>query len=343
MKRIINNIVFCIFFIFYSFPQKDYKQNSKFSNYTKNLECISFMKEMVAKHQFKQSQLKNIFSKINKVAIKKVKKKVNNQPELKLLYRNYKKRFLNKKLLNLGLQFSKKNFTLLKKVEKKYKIDWSILVAILAIESKFGRDQGKYRVIDSLTYLAFGKNRRKKFYRKELKYFLLISKQRKTKITDIKGSFTGALGMPQFMPSSYYYYGIDFNKNNDKNLFFEIEDVLGSIAHYLKKGNWQFQQPIAKKGSLTSLNIGEKFSNYKKYSQIKSQGLTFQNKEDLKYSNKKIKPIVIIDKKAEFWLTFKNFYVLKTYNRSNLYAMAVFQYAERVKKLYLNNYKMEKN
>lgn len=331
---------FTFFYFIFSQPRiKSLKKkiNNNFSNYTKNKECQIFIKEMSTEYKFKPQDLKKIFGKINKITIKKVKKKVNNQPELTLLYRHYKKRFINSLLIKKGVSFSKKNFSLLKKVEQKYKVDWHILVAILAIESKFGNDKGKYKVIDSLTYLAFGDNRRKKFYRKELKYFLLISRNIKEKITNLKGSFTGALGMPQFMPSSYYHSAVDFNKNGTKDLFFELEDVLGSIANYLKKGNWQFLKPIAVKAKLPSLNIGRKYSNYLDYSKIKSTGLIVEEKKNIKLSNQKIKPIIIIDKKPQFWLTFKNFYVIKTYNRSNLYAMAVFEYAMLLKKSFLKN------
>jgi membrane-bound lytic murein transglycosylase B len=187
-------------------------------------------------------------------------------------------------------------------------------------------------VFDSLVTLAFDYPRRAKFFMRELEEFLLLSKEQGFEARSLRGSYAGAMGMPQFISSSYRSYAIDFDDDGQTNLFDSIPDIAGSVANYFVRHGWQRDGRVARplvvgeNNSVDSLEPGVK-TDYK-WAQLKQNGLTSQ----FDISEETPVALVRLQQKdhPEYWAGFQNFYVITRYNHSELYAMAVYQLAKLI-------------
>ncbi len=197
-------------------------------------------------------------------------------------------------------------------------------------------NRGKFPVFDTLTTLAFEKNRRQRFYRSELKEFLLMTRREKVNPKNVMGSYAGAIGLGQFMPSNYKTFVVDFNKDGKKQMN-HPSDAIGSIAYYLKRHKWKKDEPIATRVSYPGTRYHGKKTGYKhKYNRASLKGIT--PKKKFNYNDK----VHLIKLKRtsydELWYGTKNFYTITRYNHSSYYAMAVHQLAERIKSKYQKTY-----
>ncbi|MEA3553177.1 MAG: lytic murein transglycosylase B [Campylobacterota bacterium] len=308
-------------------------------DYNQNKETIKFINMMVKKHNYKPSYLKKLFSNVQKqitplniVSGKKVKvtKEMKKRYPLHGAWDRYVKYKVNKKRIGQGVSFLKKYRTTFNIVEKKYGIPAEYIVAIIGIESAYGGNVGKFPVFDTLTTLAFEKNRRNKFFKKQLKEFIRLSYKQKFNPKNVMGSYTGAIGLGQFMPSNYEAYGIDFNKDGRVSLQ-HPQDAIASIANYLKENGWR-------KGEEVATRVSYKGTRFKKY---KTGYNTKYDRNDLKGIAPKFKSwrysgkvrLIKLSKKSydELWYAAKNFYVITRYNHSAYYAMSVHQLAKEIK------------
>lgn len=307
-------------------------------NYLKKSEVNVFIEKMHKNNGFEKQALEKLFSKVTIQEVplsyyKKSKKKDFESDGKKGSWDRYSKRFLSSKRVNLALEFIKQNNEVLKKAYKKYGVEPHYITAILGIESYFGKHKGGYLVFDTLATLAFEKNRRNSFFKKELEEFLVFAKKNSLDIKKIKGSFAGAIGAAQFMPSSINSAAIDFNNNKIVSLD-EIEDSIGSIANYLSKSGWQKGLKVAIRVSYE----GKRFNSLKtgfKYKYNRKELKKIVPKYGRFIYNKKVH-LIKLDKEKydELWYGTKNFYVITRYNRSDYYAMAVHQLALKIKEAY---------
>jgi len=210
-------------------------------------------------------------------------------------------------------------------------------VAIIGIETSYGKKTGDFLIIQSLATLAFDYPRRSAFFREELAHFLLLAKEGALDANTTKGSFAGAIGIPQFMPSSYRRFAVDFKKKGKRDLLHDVGDVIGSIANYLNLHGWQRNGPIANKATVS----GKAYQTIAK-NKVTKPHLTMQ--QLARYSIKLQKPQALRDKtqKAnlmvlerskdfkEYWIGFQNFYVITRYNHSIHYAMAVYHLSQHI-------------
>ena len=310
------------------------RNNNEVVDYRNNAKCKVFIQQMVRKHQFDKKELQQLFSRINKRKKKKVLKSIKKPAEKVLKWSSYQNLFLNEKLYTLGEEFYAKYHKVLKSAERKYGVDYEIIMAIIAIESGFGINKGKFNILDTLSILSFGKKiRRQKFYTKELESFLILSRNNEEDPRFTKGSYSGALGIVQFIPSSALYYAVDFDGDKKIDLINNFHDAIGSTANYLKKCGWRLNEIIATEGKLSAAKKEKGFTPYLNLSQIKKMGVT-PKKTLPKYLNNHRSRLVVLQgkKRVEYWLTFRNYYVITRYNRSDLYAMSVFHYAKEIKK-----------
>ncbi|RLA08193.1 MAG: lytic murein transglycosylase B [Gammaproteobacteria bacterium] len=275
-------------------------------------------------------ELNQIFSKVEiKTRILKIFQRT---PEGHMTWEKYRKIFITNDKIEKGAIFYQKNYKTLKKAEKKYGVPAHIITAILGVETRYGENMGSYRVIDALTTLALYHPRRTVFFKKELiSYFKLVKKQ-KLPLFDTYGSYAGAMGLGQFMPSSYAMYAVDFDNDGISNIISNKKDSIGSIANYFKRHKWTTGKKIA-------IKLDKKID--KKYivnrarrpkldlKKLIEAGIDVQklNLKDGKYA---IHSYDITPKKDEYWLSFPNFYVITRYNHSIRYAMAVFQLSEEI-------------
>ncbi len=281
-----------------------------------------FAQLMIAKKGFTSAELADIFKDIK---IKSVSQATNQFHFKSKSWQSYRRLHVNEQRVLQGVDFWNKYQDALTKAEKTFGVPASIIVATIGMESKYGQKNGNARVLDSLTNFAFdSSNPRSEFFRNELAEFLLLCREQHLDTKKVMGSYAGAIGQPQFMPSSYRRYAINFSGNSSINLSENIVDVIGSVANYYKKNGWRENRPVAVPASMSGGQFQFSLLHPKPISvtELLSNGLitetVFQNK------NHKFAELQS-GYQNEYWFLYKNFDVIKRYNNSAFYAMAVYQ------------------
>ncbi len=293
-----------------------------------------FINEMVSEHGFKQSELESLFK---QVQIKqKIIDAMSRPAEKSKAWYEYRKIFLTDKRIKQGVKFWQENTNVLKYAEEVYGVPAEIIVAIIGVETFYGRLQGSYRVMDALSTLAFRYPKRSKFFRGELKHFLVMSKDQKFDPLSKKGSYAGAMGMGQFIPSSFQSYAIDFNGDGEKNIWTNNEDAIGSVANYFKRHGWKKDQPVADQVNLSKSTTLTKKDSCRRSCKLKLSVAEFRQKGvvgETQVDDKTAAILLWLKQKNnnEYWLGYKNFYVISRYNHSTLYSMAVYQLSQEIK------------
>jgi membrane-bound lytic murein transglycosylase B len=313
-------------------------------NYTEHKKAIAFINMMSQKYNFKKSYLNSLFKDIEiqktPLSIYGVKKKSTSEQKVKLspkygAWDRYVKYKVTPKRVMQGKKFINKYQTIFKKVEQLYGVPAEYIAAIIGIESVYGKNVGKFPVFDTLATLAFEQNRRNKFFKKQLEEFILLSHRHNINPKNVKGSYAGAIGLGQFMPSSYKHFGIDFNKDGKVSLQ-HPDDAIASIANYLKEHGWRDNEEVATRVSYKGTRFNKYKTGYnKKYDRKDLKGIR------PKYGKwnyfDKVRLIKLSKKNYdELWYAAKNFYVITRYNHSAYYAMSVHQLAQKIKKALLN-------
>ncbi|GHA16063.1 hypothetical protein GCM10008090_27300 [Arenicella chitinivorans] len=193
--------------------------------------------ELVAQNYYSRAELDAIFKDVE--IQQSVLDAMMNPAEYRLTWGKYRKIFLGQERIQQGVEFWQEHAETLARAEKEYGVPASVIVAIIGVETKFGRIVGKHKVLDSLTTLSVGYPRRSKFFTKELKEFLLLAKENNLDPHAIVGSYAGAVGYPQFISSSYRHYAVDFSGDGVTDLMSQPVDAIGSVANYLKRNGWQ--------------------------------------------------------------------------------------------------------
>ena len=245
-------------------------------------------------------------------------------------WERYKAHVLNKESLDKAVTFKKSYKKTLKRAEKTYKVDMDYIVGFMGVESKFGEYTGDYSVLDALATLAFHKNRMKKFFKAELKHLFLLVREKGYDITKLQGSFAGAMGCVQQVPSMARKHKSDFNGDGITDPW-DVEDCIGSIAKFMHKNGWKKGRLVAVKASFkgkrykglkTSHRRTHSLKTIKKHG-IKPQG-TFNESNAYLLKNRNLTH-------DDLWLGAKNFRVLTRYNNSTSYGMAIHLIAQHVK------------
>ncbi len=289
-------------------------------------QATRFIERMATQYRFDPETLRSIFA---DAQIKPTILEVMKRPAEAKPWYEYRKIFLTERRIREGVRFWQRHRTLLKQVEKAYGVAPEIIVAILGVETLYGTNTGSFRVLDALSTLAFAYPRRADYFAGELEQFLLLSREERLDPRHPQGSYAGAMGWPQFMPSSFRHYAADFDGDGQRDIWNNPADVVASVANYFAKSGWQSRQPIAirlsnQAESLANTDLNPKFT----LAELKRRGLPSNPYPDYLAAN-----VLRLDGEdgPEIWLGFHNFYVITRYNRSLLYAMAVYQLAERIK------------
>ncbi len=250
-------------------------------------------------------------------------------------WHKYRPIFITDKRINEGVAFWRKNETLISKAAGRFAVDPQIIVAIIGVETFYGRITGSYRVLDALATLSFyypdTGNDRSGFFSSELTNFILLGEEEGLPLKEVKGSYAGAMGLGQFMPSSYREYAVDLDGDGRRDLWSSMDDVIGSVANYLHRHGWQYGEPVTFRAGVRDNANMELISrrDFKVKMTIDELAVGgFESTEPL--SGDTLAAVVRLDESAgeSYWLTFRNFYVITRYNRSPLYAMAVFELSE---------------
>ncbi|MGD2129639.1 MAG: lytic murein transglycosylase B [Lysobacterales bacterium] len=250
----------------------------------------------------------------------------------------YRPIFITEKRIAGGEEFWRNHELLVSTAAEEYGVDPQVIVAIIGVETFYGRIMGSYRVLDALATLSFHYpdtgNDRSDFFSKELMQFFLLGSEEGLPLREVTGSYAGAMGMGQFMPSSYREYAVDLDGDGRRDLWSSMGDVIGSVANYLHRHGWQYGQPVAVPAEVApdanmDLVARRDFKPGRTVSELAEGGFTPLDTVpgDL--------PATVVRLEEEdhdsYWITFNNFYVITRYNRSPLYAMAVFELSEAVR------------
>ncbi|QLE86468.1 MULTISPECIES: lytic murein transglycosylase B [Shewanella] len=242
--------------------------------------------------------------------------------------------FLTEKRLEKGLAFWQQHEATITRAADQFNVDPQIIVAIIGIETFYGGYMGNYPVKDALFTLGFYYTPRADFFRREFGHLQKLVEEEQLDINQLKGSYAGAMGFGQFIPSSYRAYAVDFDNDGRRDLLNSTEDAIGSVANYFHQHGWQRGAPVtlALTDDPRSDNI-KLWDNKKPHYQVKdilSPTASLQQSTDIDVTQKAIVIELEQADNNEYWLGLNNFYVITRYNRSPLYAMAVYQFSQQL-------------
>ncbi len=285
-------------------------------------EVKAFIADVVKRHGFKSNELAKVFAKVQRVdpALKLI------LPGEPLAWPDFRAQFVNDTRIANGLAFWKENRRNLKRAEQKFGVPAQYIVAIIGVETNYGRNMGRYRVIDALSTLAFDYPPRASYFRSELEQYLLLAREENLDVFATRGSYAGAIGIPQFMPGSLRRYAVDFNGDGRIDLAGSSSDAIGSVANFLKQHGWQTGEPVAfrAKPSPEALAryVDGSLEPHHRLAEMIAAGVGLETAPPSTASSTDLLG-TLVPLGAEYRVGLRNFYVITRYNRSPLYAGAV--------------------
>lgn len=293
-----------------------------------------FVDRMVQEHDFDATALNEV---LDQAKVKQsILDAIARPAEKRLDWGEYRKIFLTRDRIRGGLAYWKKNADTLQRAEQEFGVPPEIIVAIVGVETRYGRHTGGYRVLDALTTLGFNYPPRARFFRGELEHFLLLAREEGMQPGQAMGSYAGAMGRPQFIPSSYRAYAIDFDGDGKRDIWNNDVDVIGSVASYFKQHGWRKGGPVTQRVQGVTAEhqplIKAGYKPHQPVSRYREAGIgPLQSLPDQDTAS-------LLELKsgadAQYWLALNNFYVITRYNHSPLYAMAVYQLSDAIKRLH---------
>lgn len=308
----------------------------RYDSYPEYPDAQLFIQEM-KEEGFSEQYLTSVLSEAKRQ--ESILKAISRPAEGRLTWGKYRNIFIGPKRISQGIKFWQENKAVLERAEQVYGVPPEIIVAIIGVETRYGRITGSYRVLDALATLGFDYPRRSKFFRGQLKEYLRLVKEEQVDVTSLKGSYAGAMGYGQFIPSSYRNYAVDFDQDGKRDIWNNKTDAIGSVANYFAVHGWKSGEPVisavnlpatleddwfgkGRKGLIPKVTIGE----------WQERGV--QSNLDLAADGKATLLRLEIEEDLQYWLGLHNFYVITRYNHSNLYAMAVYRLSEEIKRAY---------
>jgi membrane-bound lytic murein transglycosylase B len=303
-------------------------------NYSEQPQVQDFIAMMVDKHGFEAEQLVSVFNEAqHREDILELMRK---PAEKRLEWYEYRKIFLTRGRIDGGVSFWKENADALARAESVFGVAPQIIVAIIGVETRYGSNTGSHRVLDALSTLAFDYPPRSEFFSGELEQYLILAREEDIDVVNTTGSYAGAMGYGQFIPSSYRNYAVDFDADGKRDLWNSKLDIIGSVANYFKQHGWIPGAPVAVRAAVEGdnympvLELGYKPNTV--LDALRHDGIT-----PLKpLPDELVAALLSLQQQTgpEYWLVFNNFYTITRYNHSPLYAMAVYQLSEEIRKAY---------
>lgn len=308
-------------------------------DFANNPAAEQFIDKMVSKHGFDRQQLHEILSQAKRLDY--VLRLMDRQAPTAQVpsgpngaWLRYRKQFITPDNVQNGVAFWNQYEEALNRAWQVYGVPPEIIVGIIGVETRWGRVMGKTRILDALATLSFNYPRRAEYFSSELETFLLMARNEQDDPLDLKGSFAGAMGYGQFMPSSYRNFAVDFDGDGFADIWKNPADAIASVANYFRKHGWKQGEPV-----LARAHVAAGFDE-----NLLSAGLK-PELSLLDLAGKGVAPVVDglgVNRKAvlirqegaygtEYWLGFDNFYTITRYNISSMYAMAAYQLAEAIK------------
>lgn len=293
-------------------------------------EVREFMAELAANDGFEMKYLGTVFAAME--SKQSIIDAMTRPAEKVKPWSEYRKIFLTPRRISGGVDFFRQHETELRQIALKTGVPPEIITAIIGVETFYGTRTGSYRAIDALATLAFDYPPRSQFFRGELRQLFLLARDEQLDISQLTGSYAGALGPPQFIPSSYRNFSVDGNNDGRRNLLSDWDDIFASVANYFVVHNWQAAQPVVTRAQLGPDNTRGATDNElvmrDTVESLKRQGVQFTS--DLPSSAPAMLITLAGEEGTEYWVGFQNFYTITRYNRSPMYALAVFQLSEAI-------------
>ncbi len=300
--------------------------------YAGNVTAQKFFKEMKERHDFNELELRNLFSRVYRD--QSIIDLISKPAEKRLAWRDYRGIFLDNARIKNGIKFWKENENFISDATDRFGVPGEIITAIIGVETRYGKVTGSHQVISALSTLAFDYPPRSRFFRNELEAFLLLTREEGKSALELKGSYAGAMGYGQFMPSSYRAYAVDSDRDGKRDIWNSRADAIASVANYLSAHNWEKGAGVAirveldsESGELSENSFSDMRPNYTG-SQLLKMGFNVP-------STHLERTVALIRLRSgaetEYWLGEWNFYVITRYNRSPMYAMAVLQLAQALR------------
>jgi len=308
-------------------------QSCAADNYGVNPAAKAVVDELVQEEGFDREQLMQVFAQAEKQ--ESILKAIARPAEKTKPWYEYREIFLNDKRERQGLEFFAEHRETLARAERETGVPASIIVSIIGVETYYGRITGNYRVIDALSTLAFDYPRRSEFFTKELKNYLILTRDQGFDPLELKGSYAGAMGFGQFMPSSYREYAIDFDGDGVTDIWTNPVDAIGSVANYFKRHGWRQDEPVVFAADAAA-DVPEEMFVLKRsdlkpvrtIAEFAAAGVVAREEVDPEAMATAMK--FELEEGYEYWLGLHNFYVITRYNHSAMYAMSVYQLSQRL-------------
>jgi membrane-bound lytic murein transglycosylase B len=305
------------------------------SAYAGRPEVQEFVRDLAKRHGFVEAELKGVFGRAQRVD--PVLEAIARPAERVRTWQEYRALLITDRRIAEGVQFWKKFPRTLERAAKKYGVPPEYVVAIIGVETFYGRNTGNWRVVDALTTLAFDYPPRAGFFRGELEAYLLMAREMGIDVFSVRGSYAGAIGIPQFMPSSARRYAVDFDGNGRIDLQKSRTDAIGSVANFLKLHGWQRDADVSVEARVTgdawrAFTHG-RFEPKHSLDELRQAGIGFDSPQPADATGTLIE-LANGEQPSDYRVGLRNFYVITRYNRSALYAAAVADLAKELRKNY---------
>jgi membrane-bound lytic murein transglycosylase B len=301
-------------------------------SYAGNDAARAFIDDMVERHGFGRTQLEVVFAqaRFQPAIVRAMTPSVPGQRS----WINYRRNAVNPQRIDAGVAFWQTHAATLARAERDFGVPAEIVVGIIGVETIYGRNTGSWRIIDALSTLAFDYPRRADFFRGELEQFLLATRESNLDTLGVRGSYAGAMGIPQFMPGSYRRFAVDYDGDGRRDLFASPTDAIGSVANFLREHGWTRGEAVAFPARVDgeawrSVADGGVEPN-RRMADLLAAGVATDAPVDPEV------PVVLVELDAPnapstLWVGFRNFHTLTRYNRSSFYAIAVFELGTAVR------------
>jgi membrane-bound lytic murein transglycosylase B len=295
----------------------------------------AFVDKMVGQHGFERAELAALLEAA--VIDQTILDTMARPAERVVPWFEYRKIFLTEERIAAGVRFWGEHAETLDEISQRYGVAPEMIVAIVGIETYFGTRMGRYRVLDALATLAFAYPPRSTFFTSELESFLLLTREEEVDPTAALGSYAGAMGAGQFIPSSYRAYAVDGDGDGKRNLWTNWDDVFGSVANYFAKHGWRTGEPVMEPATRTASFDGPEPRNTLDLdgtvATLTQQGYVFTTSLPSE-ARAAAYSFEAQDGGSEYWVGYHNFYVVTRYNRSTKYALAAHQLSEAIRGRY---------
>lgn len=317
-----NSAATCLALLVWSGATADDYQNSP--------QVSALISEMTSEHGFAEEQLSEVFAAAERKQT--ILDAISRPAEKTKQWKDYRPIFLNNSRISNGASFWQKHADALARAEQEYGVPAQMIVAIIGVETLYGGNTGSWRVIDALSTLCFDYPPRAVFFCQQLKEYLLLARQEQLDPLVLKGSYAGAMGLPQFMPSSFRAYAVDFDNDGHIDIWNNPTDAIGSVANYFKQHGWTPGGAVVSQASVQGDKVAEGLTvgiePQLNIAQLSALGWAPSTvlPDDLKVTAFRFDA----EDGEEYWLGLPNFYTITRYNRSAMYAMAVYELSQAI-------------